>query len=118
MDKKQNGLFGINFEDGDLSDPEIAQMLDASVEEHVHRQQAQQVAKQAAASKPPKKEPPALQLSAQGQLQCTSTGKNAYDTRHAALDAASHIEVERGITLGVYCCDECGKWHLTRRGNN
>ena len=104
--------FGINFESSDLSDPEIAQMLDASVEEHVHRQQAKQAAQQAAASKPPK-EKSIFQFSAQGQLQCTATGKNAYDTRHAAMDAAKHINSERGITLGVYCCEHCNKWHLT-----
>jgi hypothetical protein len=41
--------------------------------------------------------------------------KVRFGSQSEALSAADQRRLEAGVALGVYTCDFCGGWHLTRR---
>lgn len=41
--------------------------------------------------------------------------KKAYRSKRIAEKVAADIKQERGVTLYVYECPLCGKWHLTKK---
>ncbi|MCL2605989.1 MAG: hypothetical protein FWD93_01735 [Coriobacteriia bacterium] len=97
-----------------MSDNELDELIDASVTKHVQQKKASQAAKQQVSHKQrAQRQSQLFRFSAQGMLLCAATGKHAYDSHHAAKEAALYIQTERDTELSVYCCDICGKWHLT-----
>lgn len=65
----------------------------------------------------PRKHTPSKHLPFQLRRRCSS--KRAFATEKDAQEAAElQMLVDMQLTLSVYQCSDCGKWHLTRQEKN
>jgi len=102
--------FGLNFEQSDLSDEELQEMINPSLKvvENIEKHKVKTRSKFRKADKIRRWD------SERNLWICIPAGnKTIYDSETLASEAARMTELSRSIRLNTYVCEHCMGWHLT-----